>query len=55
MHWLQALDTSLFRLVNQSLSNPLFDRVMPWFSGNRFFFPLVLVAGIFLQIGRAHV
>jgi len=48
MHWLQALDTSLFRLVNQSLSNPLFDRVMPWFSGNDYFFPLALVAGIFL-------
>src|SRR3989304_502865 len=43
MHWLQTLDAGLFRFLNQSLSNPLFDEVMPRLSGNRLFGPLVLV------------
>lgn len=33
MHWLPALDTGLFHFINGSLSNPLFDRVMPLLSG----------------------
>ena len=45
MHWLHALDVALFRFVNQTLSNPVFDVVMPWLSGNRLFVPLVLLAG----------
>ncbi len=44
MHWLQTLDVALFRFINQTLSNPLFDVVMPWLSGNRLFVPLVLLA-----------
>ncbi|PYI88485.1 MAG: hypothetical protein DME26_03545, partial [Verrucomicrobia bacterium] len=53
MHWLQTLDTSLFRFINGSLSNPLFDAVMPWLSGNRLFAPLVLLAAaILLWRGR---
>lgn len=43
MHWLQTLDAGLFRFLNQSLSNSLFDQVMPWLSGNALFVPLVLV------------
>ena len=55
MHWLQTLDTRLFRFINGSLSNPLFDAVMPWFSGNRFFAPLVLLAAaILLWRGRTQ-
>lgn len=56
MSWLPALDTSLFRFINQSLSNPLSDVLMPWLSGNRLFAPAVLgVAGLLLwrQRGRA--
>ena len=34
MHWLQTLDTDLFHFINRSLSNPLFDRLMPVLSGN---------------------
>lgn len=30
-NWLQSLDVSLFRFVNQTLSNPIFDKVMPFF------------------------
>ena len=33
MHWLEALDTALFRFINHSLSNPLFDWLMPVLSG----------------------
>src|SRR6185503_3747572 len=52
MHWLQTLDTCLFRFINQSLSNPLFDAIMPWLSGNRLFVPLALLgAAIFIWRG----
>ncbi len=44
MLWLQTLDVALFRFINQTLSNPLFDAVMPWLSGNQLFVPLVLLA-----------
>jgi membrane-associated phospholipid phosphatase len=44
MSWLQSLDVSLFRFVNHTLSNPWFDAVMPWLSGNALFVPLVLLA-----------
>ncbi len=43
MLWLQTLDVALFRFINQTLSNPLFDVAMPWLSGNRLFVPLVLL------------
>ena len=43
MSWLSAIDTDLFRFLNQTLSNRLFDAVIPFFSGNAFFVPLVLV------------
>lgn len=33
MHWLQSLDTTLFYFVNRSLSNPVFDWLMPILSG----------------------
>ncbi len=33
MVWPQAIDTALFRIGNQSLANPLFDWLMPLFSG----------------------
>jgi 4-amino-4-deoxy-L-arabinose transferase-like glycosyltransferase/membrane-associated phospholipid phosphatase len=50
MHWLQALDTQLFYFVNRSLSNPLFDWLMPILSGGngamRWFVPLVVVAAL---------
>ena len=46
MAWLQSLDAALFRFVNLSLSNPLFDIVMPLFSGNSLFFPLLAVLAL---------
>jgi len=42
MFWLQSLDTALFRFVNQTMSNPVFDVVLPWFSGNFIFVPALL-------------
>jgi len=54
MSWLQSLDVSLFRFINGTLSNPLFDAVMPWLSGNRLFAPaLVLLIVTLIWRGRA--
>jgi 4-amino-4-deoxy-L-arabinose transferase-like glycosyltransferase/membrane-associated phospholipid phosphatase len=46
--WLQSLDAALFRFINQSLSNPFFDWLMPVLSGNRLFAPMVIVASVWL-------
>ncbi len=46
MHWLQALDTSLFLFVNRSLANPFFDWLMPVLSNNAIFFPLLFLLGV---------
>ena len=56
MHWLQALDTSLFLFVNRSLANPVFDWLMPLLSNNAFFVPvlLLLVVGLLWQ-GNARL
>jgi len=50
MDWLLALDRDLFRFGNDALSNPLFDRIMPFFSGNPFFVPVALLAVILLLV-----
>lgn len=42
MYWLPAIDSAAFRFVNQSLANPVFDRLMPFLSGNPFFTPVLL-------------
>jgi len=44
MHWLETLDAALLRFINQTLSNPFFDWLMPVLSGNRAFIPVVAVA-----------
>lgn len=46
--WLQSLDAALFRFINQSLSNPFFDWLMPVLSGNKLFVPMVIVASLLL-------
>ncbi|KAF0177920.1 MAG: arnT [Limisphaerales bacterium] len=46
--WLQSLDAALFRFINQSLSNPLGDWLMPVLSGNKLFVPMVIVASAVL-------
>ena len=46
--WLQSLDAALFRFINQSLSNPFFDWLMPVLSGNKLFVPAVIVASVWL-------
>ncbi len=51
MHWLHALDVGLFRFINGTLSNPIFDFLMPYASGKDakvIFFPFVVLAGILL-------
>src|SRR6266480_4545684 len=44
MSWLHSLDVAIFRFINETLSNPLFDRCMPFFSGNSLFVPFLIVA-----------
>ena len=51
MESLAALDTALFHFFNGTLKNPGFDVLMPWFSGNVFFAPLLLI-GLGLAIWR---
>jgi len=48
MHWLQALDTAVFRFINLGLANPVFDTAMPFLSGNKLFIPAVFVGGAWL-------
>jgi len=62
MDWLQALDTRVFYFINHSLSNPLFDWLMPILSGGngvmQIFVPIILItalAAIFLGSTRARL
>jgi len=48
MQWFQSLDSDLFRFINQTLINPLFDWLMPFASGNDYFHPAVVIIGILL-------
>ena len=34
MSFLKSIDTGLFNFLNQSISNPVFDWLMPFLSGN---------------------
>jgi membrane-associated phospholipid phosphatase len=55
MHWLQTLDAALFRFINLTLVNPVFDVGMPLASHNALFGPLLLVALVLLVWkGRAR-
>ena len=38
----------MFRFINGTLSNPFFDVLMPFASGNKFFFPVLAVIGMLL-------
>ena len=59
MDWLQTLDASLFHFINRSLSNPLFDWLMPILSGNgvMHWFALCIVVALVsaLWFGNARV
>jgi 4-amino-4-deoxy-L-arabinose transferase-like glycosyltransferase/membrane-associated phospholipid phosphatase len=48
VHWIQSIDLALFRFLNTTLSNPVFDQVMPFASGNRFFMPVLVITGLVL-------
>ncbi len=45
---LQGLDTALFRLINQSMANPLFDWILPPFNGGALFKQIGLIAAVLL-------
>ena len=42
MDWLAALDLSVFRFINHTLANPVFDALMPFLSGNGYSLPLII-------------
>jgi membrane-associated phospholipid phosphatase len=46
MQWLQNLDAALFRFINQTLINSIFDHLMPFASGNDYFHPALVILGI---------
>jgi membrane-associated phospholipid phosphatase len=48
VHWLHTLDVGVFRFINGTLSNPVFDLIMPFASGNKFFFPALGLVGMLL-------
>ncbi|HTI69092.1 MAG TPA: glycosyltransferase family 39 protein [Candidatus Limnocylindria bacterium] len=48
MQWLIDADYSLFRLINQGMVSRVGDAIIPLFSGNAFFFPLVGVLFVYL-------
>src|SRR5256884_9480757 len=48
MSWLHSLDVAIFRFINETLSNPLFDRCMLFFSGNSLFVPFLIVVSAVL-------
>ncbi len=43
---IHSLDVAVFRFVNGTLSNPVFDKLMPFVSGNAFFVPALLLCAI---------
>ena len=45
--FLLQLDRHLFKFINQGLSNPFFDGVMPWMRNPRFWIPLYLFIIVF--------
>jgi membrane-associated phospholipid phosphatase len=43
--WLTSVDVAVFRFINGTLSNSLFDSIMPIFAGNVWFWPLLIICG----------
>lgn len=51
-NWIQSIDLSLFNFLNQDLSNPVFDVIMPWVTGRNFAIPMIfLCAFLALWLG----
>ncbi len=48
MQWLQSTDVNLFRTVNLNWANSFLDKIMPFFSGNDLFMPLLAVLALVL-------
>src|SRR5258707_2008509 len=48
MDWFQSIDAELFRFINHTLINPLFDLLMPFASGNEYFHPALAILGLLL-------
>lgn len=46
MSWLTSIDVALFRFINGTLSNSFFDSFMPFFAGNAWFWPALILCAI---------
>ncbi|WP_082408025.1 phosphatase PAP2 family protein [Verrucomicrobium spinosum] len=55
MPFLQHLDHWLFHLINRDLAGPGWDPFMTWLSGNKAFYPLLLIlASVVVKKGRSR-
>ena len=45
---MHSIDIALFRFINGSLQNAVFDLVMPFVSGNQFFYPIILLLAVWM-------
>jgi membrane-associated phospholipid phosphatase len=54
MDWLLKLDIDTFRLIHEAGSNALFDKIMPFISGNAFFFPALVLGLLLICKGRSR-
>ena len=50
LDFLLSIDRSCFILINNSLSNPLFDFIMPPFDDTKYFIPIMLLPFLFAVI-----
>lgn len=48
MDTLMSWDAAAFRWINRDLANPVFDVLMPFLSGNRYFVPATVVLAVLL-------
>ena len=50
LDFLSSIDRACFILINNSLSNPLFDFIMPLFDDTKYFIPIMLLPFLFAVI-----
>ena len=50
LDFLLSIDRACFILINNSLSNPLFDFIMPLFDDTKYFIPIMLLPFLFAVI-----
>ena len=54
METLREIDTAFFHLINRTLSNPVFDTIMPLFHHEKYILPLILTSWILTVFYDRH-